>query len=240
MKAAADRTDVVAMIDYEFRFSPARTYMAELLDENYVGEIRVADFNIHFDWRTLPEDKQWNWWSEAERGGGVLGAFGSHAVDALRNLMGNPRRLFCDLATFVKERDGKAVTSDDAFNMIIEFMSGARASVQITQAAGMNDVKFGVYGTDGQLIIPHIHMNQLLGGKRADGQSSPIEIPDRLRLEPEAHPLRPPFRALLHSMVHAIDEHRPSPHPNFEDALWSQIIVDAARESARKGAWVTI
>ena len=45
MKAAADRTPVVAMIDYEFRFAAARAYATELLEKNYVGEVRMADFN---------------------------------------------------------------------------------------------------------------------------------------------------------------------------------------------------
>jgi predicted dehydrogenase len=240
LKSAADKSPVVAMIDFEFRFSPARMYMKQLLGENYVGEVRLADFNIHFDWRTLPEDKDWNWWSDASQGGGVLGAFGSHAVDALRNIMGTPRRLFCDLVTFVRKRKGGTVTSDDAFNMIMEFESGARASIQITQAAGMNDARFGIYGTEGQMIIPHIHMNELLGGKRSDRESAPLQIPAVFHLEPEAHPLRPPFRALLTHMVNAIDKKQPSPSPNFEDALWSQIIIDAAKDSARKGSWVAI
>jgi predicted dehydrogenase len=240
MKAAADHTAVVAMIDYEFRFSPARMYMKELLRQDYIGEIRMADFNIHFDWRTLPEDKDWNWWSDTALGGGVLGAFGSHAVDALRNMMGEPRRLFCDLVTFVRDRKGGTVTSDDSFNMIVEFMSGSRASIQITQAAGMNDARFGIYGTDGQLVITNIHMNELVGGKRIKGKSEPIHVPERLRLDPEEHPLRPPFRALLNEMVHAIDNRLPSPSPNFEDALRSQIILDAARRSAQQGSWVDL
>jgi predicted dehydrogenase len=148
MKAAADRKPVVAMIDFEFRFAAARAYATELLKDNYVGEVRMADFNIHFGWRSFPEDRPWSWWSERARGGGVLGAFGSPAVDALRTVVGNPRRVFCDLATFVKERDRKTVTSDDAFTLIIEFVTGSRAALQITQVAGIDDAQFGIYGNE--------------------------------------------------------------------------------------------
>jgi predicted dehydrogenase len=240
MKAAADRVAVVAMIDFEFRFAAARAYATELLRGNYVGEVRMADFNIHFGWRSLAQDRPWTWWSDATRGGGVLGAFGSHAVDALRSVMGNPKRVFCDLTTFVKERDGRTVTSDDAFGLLIEFLSGSRASVQITQAAGINDARFGIYGSEGQLVIPTILMNELYGGRRSECEFAKLEIPERYLQAAEDFPLRSPFRALVTHMVHAIDNGLPSPSPNFEDGVWSQAILDAAYQSAKAGEWVNI
>ena len=240
MKDAADRTPVVAMIDFEFRFAAARAYAAELLKENYVGEVRMADFNVHFGWRSHPEDRPWSWWSDATRGGGVLGAFGSHAVDALRTVMGNPKRVFCDLTTFVKERDARAVTSDDAFTLIIEFLTGSRATVQITQAAGIDDARFGIYGSEGQLVIPTVFMNELYGGKRSGGRTGRLDIPERFRQAPEKFPLRSPFRALVTHLAHAIDNKLPSPSPNFEDALWSQTVLDAAFRSAQDRTWVDI
>jgi predicted dehydrogenase len=93
MKVAADRANVVAMIDYEFRFLPGRAYAAELLQQNYVGEIRMADFVCHVGRRSSAQDVEWNWWSDEARGGGVLGALGSHVVDTLWLLMGPPRRV---------------------------------------------------------------------------------------------------------------------------------------------------
>src|SRR6185436_19961026 len=129
MKDAADEAKVVAMIDYEFRFLPGRAYAAELVRQKYVGEIRMADFVVHVGNRSNAKDVDWNWWSDETKGGGLLGAFGSHAVDTLWLLMGPPRRVFCDLVTFVKERSGKAVTSDDSYTLLIEFESGARASI---------------------------------------------------------------------------------------------------------------
>lgn len=240
MKAAAGHTAVVAMIDFEFRFLPGRAYATELLQQNYAGEIRMSDFLVHAGLRTTAEDAEWDWWSDASRGGGLLGAYGSHVVDTLRLLVGTPRRVFCDLAIFVRERKGGIVTSDDACTLVIEFQSGARATVQMTNAAGVNDARFGVYGTDGQLIIPNIYASEIHGGKRVDRKSGPLEIPEKFRLAREDHPLRPPFRVLLTRMAHAIDNGLPSPSPNFEDAVNSQAVLDAARLSARQGLWVEV
>jgi predicted dehydrogenase len=161
-------------------------------------------------------------------------------VDTLRLLMGPPRRLLGDVTTFVRERDGRAVTSDDAYAVLIEFQSGARAAVQMTNAAGVSDARFGIYGTDGQLTIPNIYGTELHGGKRTGKTTGPIEIPKEFQLPSEEHPLRPPFRVLLTRFVHALDHRLPSPPPNFEDALASQAMLDAARLSAREARWVDL
>lgn len=240
MKDAAGKANVVAMIDYEFRFLPGRAYAAELVRQNYAGEIRMADFVFHGGMRSNAQDVGWDWWSDESRGGGLLGAIGSHAIDTLWFLMGRPRRVFCDLVTFVKERSGKAVTSDDGYSLLIEFESGARAAVQMTNAAGVSDARFGLYGTDGQLLIPNHFANELHGGKRPDRNIGPIEIPQQYRLPHDDIPLRAAFRALLSRMVQAIDNRLPSPSPNFLDAVNSQAVIDAAHLSARQGTWVEV
>ena len=240
MKEAADTANVVAMVDYEFRFLPGRAYAAELIRQNYVGQIRMADFVVHMGSRANSKDVDWDWWSDETRGGGVLGALGSHAIDTLWYLMGPPRRVFCDLVTFVKERSGKPVTSDDGYMLLIEFESGARAAIQMTTAAGVNDARFAVHGAEGQLLIPNTFATELQGGRRAYRQIGPIEIPEQYRLRHDTVPLRAAFTALLNRMVQAIDNRLPSPAPNFADAVNSQAVIDAAHLSARQGTWVEV
>ena len=238
MKAAADHTPVVAMVDFEFRFLPARAYVTDLVKEGYLGDVRMADFLVHFGRRPGPGDGPFNWWSEESKGGGLLGAFGSHTVDTLRLQLGPPRRVFCELVTLVTEREGQRVTSDDSYSLLIEFKNGARAVVQMSLVAGLDDARYGVYGTQGQLIVTNIEGTELRGGKRADGKSRILDIPTKYHLESETVMLRAPFRALLDRFVYAIDNHMPSPSPNFEDGLHSQIMLDAARSSSKSSTWV--
>jgi predicted dehydrogenase len=240
MRTAALEAGVVAMIDYEFRFLPGRAYALELLRQKYVGEIRMAHFVVRFGWRSKPESAPWDWWSDASRGGGALGALGSHAVDTLWVMMGPPRRVFCDLVTFVPERNGQAVTSDDGYTLIVELESGARAVVQMTAAAGVTDAHFGIYGSEGQLTIPNLFATELHGGKTGGRQIVPLEIPEQYRLPREEPPLRAPFRSLLGRMIHAIDNRIPSPSPDFDDAVHSQAVLDAARLSAKEKRWVEV
>src|SRR5215471_6100556 len=109
MKAAADRAEVVAMVDFEFRYVPGRSYLADLVRQGFVGDIRMAEFVAHLGQRSEAVDRPFNWWSEKSQGGGLLGAFGSHVMDTLQWILGEPRRLVADLATFVKQREGKPV-----------------------------------------------------------------------------------------------------------------------------------
>src|SRR6185369_13317567 len=232
MRDAAEQANVVAMIDYEFRFLPARAYATELLRQNYAGEILMADFTFHMGMRSKAEDVGWDWWSDVTQGGGALGALGSHAIDTLCLWMRQPKRVFCDLATFVKERSGKQVTSDDSYTLLIEFHSGARAAVQMSIVAGVSDTRIGVHGADGQLVVSN--GSGLHGGKRSDRKIGPIEIPEHYRLPREDQQLRPPFRILLGRMVQAIDNRLPSPSPNFDDAVLSQAVIDAAHRASKE------
>ena len=237
LKAVTD-AGVVAMVDFEFRYLPARTFLMDLLRQNYVGEIRMAEMSSHFGWRSDSADVAWNWWSDRRRGGGLLGALGSHSVDSLQLWMGKPRRVMCSLSTFVEERSGERVTSDDAFVMVIEFATGAQATLHMSAVAGVEMSQVGIYGSKGQLVLPDYRGLSILGGKRSARTVGELTIPTRYQLQKESgHSLRPPFRALVNSLVDAIEKRQDSPHPNFEDGLISQRILDAARTSSKAGGW---
>jgi predicted dehydrogenase len=154
--------------------------------------------------------------------------------------MGPVQRVLCNLATFVKERSGMPVTSDDSFSMLIEFESGARSALQMSIASGVTDARLALHGSEGQLIIPNLFATELHGGKRSDRKISPMDIPERFRLPREDQQLRPPFRALVSRMIQAIDNRLPSPAPNFIDGMNSQAVLDAARLSSKDGRWVEV
>jgi predicted dehydrogenase len=241
MQAGAAKAGVVAMVDFEFRFLPARRFLLDLLQQNYVGEVRLVEFLLHFGWRSSAEDVGWSWWSDRARGGGALGALGSHAMDSLRLWLGPARRILCDLATFVPKREDRTVTSDDAYVTIVEFASGARAVVQMSAVAGVEDSRIAVYGSKGQLVIDHFAGQGISGSKRSSRTPQTLEIPPPYRLQKEqGHILKAPFRALVDSMIRAIDRGGPSPSPSFDDGVASQRLLDAARVSSDESRWIDL
>ena len=112
--AAARRPGQLALIDHELRFLPswqaARRVRAEL------GTVRYVEVRYASPARADPS-RPWTWWSDADKGGGIWGAAGSHYVDALRYFAGEITATQGLLHTFIRERpaaDGmRRVTSDD-------------------------------------------------------------------------------------------------------------------------------
>lgn len=84
MARMAETTGVTAMLCHEFRFAPARAWMKELIDEGYLGAVSLVQLSFLRPLLADPRGRSWNWLMDAEAGGGMLGALGSHFVDTLR------------------------------------------------------------------------------------------------------------------------------------------------------------
>src|SRR4051812_39483948 len=94
----------LALIDHELRFHPLRVKMSEMIKAGEIGTIQHCKMFFSSDSRLLP-DRKWDWWSDASRGGGTLGAVGSHGVDAFRWFTGTEiEEVYCRLATHVDAR----------------------------------------------------------------------------------------------------------------------------------------
>lgn len=72
----------VVIVDHELRFTPAFLRAREHLRRGSIGQVLVVEANVLFPVPT----GTFTWWADASKGGGVLGAIGSHVIDALRCL----------------------------------------------------------------------------------------------------------------------------------------------------------
>src|ERR1044072_7830244 len=74
-----------AWTDHELRSEPNRRRVRELIRANAIGELRHIELSLkpylRGDGRPQAFDAPWTWWSDAARGGGLLGAAGSHLID---------------------------------------------------------------------------------------------------------------------------------------------------------------
>ena len=75
-------------VDFEYRAVPLFLQTKKIIDENILGKIYL----IKLDWlmgsRSDPK-RAWNWYSLREKGGGVIGALGTHAFDMLNWFLEN-------------------------------------------------------------------------------------------------------------------------------------------------------
>ncbi|HEY0139598.1 MAG TPA: Gfo/Idh/MocA family oxidoreductase [Thermoanaerobaculia bacterium] len=239
---AARHPGQIAIIDHELRFLPSWREARERFRE--IGAIRYAEVRYASPGRG-DRKREWNWWSDAERGGGIWGAVGSHYVDALRYFGIEIEAAQALLATAIGERpygDGtRAVTSDDIAAVHLRFATGGVASLLFAAVAAGNDepAVLTIHGEEGAMRFVGEEVLLSQGGspyKRIAGASLrdlPGNSPGGAFGSGTVH--------LAEALRVALDDGDGSalaPAATFADGLMQQRVLDAARRSAANdGRW---
>ncbi|MDT7540717.1 MAG: hypothetical protein QOE33_621 [Acidobacteriota bacterium] len=252
MRRAAREANVLAHVDHELRFVPARQRARELIAANELGRVRHAKVIFRTDSRAA--GREWSWWSDEESGGGVLGAIGSHAVDALSWLTGaQVSEVFCRLATHVAERvderTGKArrVTSDDEANLLLRLAGSDAVAETATAALSLSMIEAGesahrveIFGERGALKIEGARLWRAEAG---GGHWEEIEVEQ----SPLAAGMRDGewsrgFTVFSQKIIDALREGRNSVEgaATFDDGHRTQLVLDAARRSHAEGRSITL
>ena len=118
MLARGERARRLHVVDHELRFNPNRRKVKRLIEQGFIGAPRHVLLTV-VNVSRLDPAKPWGWWFDAARGGGLLGAVGSHQVDLLRYWLGDVAAVTGTAVPVVPERplpDGsgrRAVTADE-------------------------------------------------------------------------------------------------------------------------------
>jgi 1,5-anhydro-D-fructose reductase (1,5-anhydro-D-mannitol-forming) len=212
---------VFLSVAYYRRYYPKVRRMKALIDDGAIGEPVHA--GICLGGRLDPgRIRPGDWRLQAERsGGGALADTGSHRLDLLCYLLGEPERV----AGFM-DRAELPIGAPDQESLLIRMKNGAHVVSRHTLRAGGPD-EWEVYGTRGALIATPM-----------DGDELVVRIGGETRVE----------RLSRHENVHfpLIDDFarrvaRGLP-PEFDGAAGMQAtrIIDAARESAHSGRVVIL
>lgn len=246
--AGAAHPDRIAVIDHELRFLPTRAELARRIADGALGRVLHADYTLRSPGRRDPS-LPWTWWSDLSAGGGTLGALGSHAVDALRVLLGEVAAVRGQLATFVQERTDTAsgrtrpVTSDDHAAAWVRFTSGALATVTISLVDGERMHRIGIAGTRGSAEV--VEQGPLRVGR---GMDRWVEVPCDDGLPPSAELGIPDtdwaraflrMTRLLAERILAGETTLPGAAA-FEDGHRTQLVLDAIRRSSDSARWVEV
>ena len=133
MAAAADRAGVTGFVGHEFRWATERALVARTIAEGRIGEPRMATLVSSVALLADPATPAPDWWFDPARGGGWLGASGSHAVDQVRVWLGEIEAVH-GCSSMTSARDA-GVAADDSFTALLDTASGAHAVVQQTAGA---------------------------------------------------------------------------------------------------------
>jgi predicted dehydrogenase len=254
MTRNAKEKNLLALIDHELRFQEGRKKVFEMLRAGVVGRIRHAKYTFRAPHRgdaNLP----WNWWSDAQSGGGALGAIGSHIIDSLLWFSGaDISEIFCQLQTHVKQRrdaktnETRVVTSDDEANMILRFADGDLTE-DATANVSVSMVEFPDYqhyvefsGTKGALRVEYKgEVFAAEAGEENWRQIENISLGTAVAGVGDTGFSRG-FMEFAPEIIRAIREDKIEIEnaATFADGLKVQEILDAARESNAAGAIVKI
>ncbi|MGH9839178.1 MAG: Gfo/Idh/MocA family protein [Blastocatellia bacterium] len=249
---AADCPDQLAIIDHELRFNPTWRRMKELVDGGFLGDLHHVNVTIASGFRHSAQ-RPWNWWSEVSQGGGLLGALGSHAIDALRWMFGEIESVSGVVETLIPERkdaktgEMKSNETDDYVSFLVQFapQNGRAAHGTVLLSAlfasgGKNHLTAA--GSNGTLMMEGDE--QLLGAIGYSQQFEDMSLVDRA-LEISVLPNNIWARSFYHlarETVQALREGRSeiSHAATFTDGWHCQQVIDAIRRSSVERRWVTV
>jgi predicted dehydrogenase len=251
MRDAAERSGRTAMVGHEFRHTPQRAYIKELLDAGHIGRFELCTIELFLDRYVTREPRPLTWMAYEAEGGGLLGALGSHYIDGLRHWFGDIASVTGRLAALRPKLIDPAsrlvvnAETDDTFLFTVEFANGGVATMSASFAATPSrGARIVVMGDRGTLIAeqpgPNPTEDGIVVASRDGTPLAPLETPSRYTPFTDARDHRlMAFRLLVRAFTQAIEQ-RASPSPNFTDGLRCQQVLDAVRLSSKSGRTVRI
>lgn len=247
MLDAAEAAERVHMIDHELRFNPNRMRIAELIAEGALGRVRHVDItNVGKTWTDPASRPKGDWWSLAEKGGGRLGANGSHQVDLLRWWLGEVAWVSGGVRTVVPDRrdsgtdEAWTADADDLAFFTAEMVSGAVAQVVMSGVAahGLGNAT-RIFGSEGTVTLSNDDERLLFAPRGADFQDITVYDPNAELPGVNAGIWNVSVVALMQELASAIREGRkPTRGATFVDGLANQRVLDAVRISGAERRWV--
>jgi predicted dehydrogenase len=190
-----------------------------------------------------------------ESGGGYLMGMGSHDIDFLCSLFGEPAAVCADVRSSVPERqreDGSVleVDADDTSALLMRMENGMLATVTTTAIALAQSFRsIEIFGSAGSLAIGGALMGEESGtiqvARAGDAAAEAESVPTR---EPRSGGEIPKRRAgaAIRSLALMLEDWlpafsgQPTSVPTLLDGHRVQRIVDGARRSSEGAGWVSL
>ncbi|MBD2393385.1 Gfo/Idh/MocA family oxidoreductase [Cyanobacterium aponinum FACHB-4101] len=239
----AKQKQKIVVADFEFRFIPEWQLLKEYLDNDYVGKTRL----IKIDWLVASRgnpNRAWNWYSVKEKGGGALGAIGSHAFDYIHWLFGEIATISAYLGCAIPQRPDplsnnqlKPVTADDTCLITLELNDGTPVQVNLSSVTYQGRGHWlEIYGEKGTLVLGSDNLKDYVHGFKlyASRDNQPLEeikIPERLAFPQVFDDGRlAPFLRVVNQLVENID-HNKMNAPSIIEGIYSQLLMDLTHKS---------
>jgi predicted dehydrogenase len=255
MRDAAVRAGVHHMVAFNYRFAPAVRLARDLIAAGHLGQVHHVHVHYLQDHQADPRRVIPARYRDGKAG--VLLGLGSHAIDLIRFLAGEPRSATGCLRTVIPTRpDGEggtvAMTDDDTAVAQLELEGGALATLEVSyvSAGHKNHLLVEVNGLEGSLIWDLEDLNRLHVYRHGRDKVEGMAGFENVQVTEGHHPLLtywwPQGHILSWEHLHANLIYHfvaavaggPPVGPDgatFEDGYRANVVSDAIEESWRTG-----
>jgi predicted dehydrogenase len=145
MLDAAEMGGVAHLVGHEFRLAEDRATITRAIAEGMIGEARLVVMAQAVAFVADPSTQITDWWFDPARGGGWLGASGSHVIDCVRAWTGSEFAEVSASLPRVSARD--ATSADDSFAIRATLTNGCEVMLTQTAASWGKSPSSGAIGT---------------------------------------------------------------------------------------------
>ncbi len=232
MLEASARAGTVCALAHEFRYTPSRIAIHELIANEHLGALRAMEVAWNGSILRVEVERPNSWWFERKRGGGLTGAILSHLIDTATWLAGRPpvrATGYERTANPHRMAGGIAFTSDvaDGAFATIDYGDGLIATVTADATRAIASSTLAVHGATRTAVSSGPDLLDVTTFVVDDEETSELELkPQAHNHLRAAHPNIPPFVALLDAFAEAIAG-KPAQLPTFADGLATQRVLAA-------------
>jgi len=257
MASAVKKAGVRHFLMHNYRRAPAVALAKKMVDDGRVGKIFHFRARYLQDWAMSPELPLLWRFEKTQSGSGALGDLGSHIIDLAHHLCGPIAQVSAAMETFIQERPvergsktKKKVTVDDAVAMCVRFANGALGTLEATRFAlgRKNHNTFEINGSQGSIVFDLENLNNLRYYS-ADDAADAQGFREIIACTKGAHPYADHWWAdghilgYEHTFTHSVNdflmaiESGAEIHPDFNDGLRNQQVLDAVERASRSRRW---
>ena len=216
MRDKAREAGVLHFLNFEFRFNESWAKIKQLVDDGIIGT------PIHLNWSFYGSGlrgRKYGWINDRERGGGWIGAYGSHLIDFTRWLF-NSEVADCGGVTRIDGSPPDA-TAEDAYSAWFTMANGCTAAHDTGFAAAVPLApRATLLGSDGSLELT---ADTTLVVYRPGQEAQTFEFPPAPRRSPP-----PALSAFLGNVVEAVRTGNQIT-PSFDDGVAVARAMDLLR-----------
>jgi predicted dehydrogenase len=250
MLNAVNKYKITSIAAFTMRHFASHQLMKDLIAQGKIGEPIHLSIN---DFRGIPASKTlpaYRWWFQKNKGGGILGAMGSHFIDLARFMVDDFDSVYGTLGSINKQAIDKKkvikkITADDIFSLNGQLKSNTSVSINCSIATNTklgSNRNITIYGTAGTLVLDGDELSpngvKLLFSSNKSSSNKEIKIPSIKMSASARKSTVPRFGLMIDKLISGINGEKQS--PDILDGLKCQKVIDAVHLSNKSGITVKI